>query len=41
LRHVPVELGMVDQIEARYRARGLRTVFRLANEPALTTCGKN
>ena len=23
---------MVDQVEARYRARGLRTVFRLANE---------
>ncbi|SFU46590.1 Ribosomal protein S18 acetylase RimI [Polaromonas sp. YR568] len=30
LRHGPVENAMVDQIEARYRARGLRTVFRLA-----------
>lgn len=32
LRHVPVGEGMIDQIEARYRARGLRAVFRLANE---------
>jgi hypothetical protein len=32
LRHVRFDAGMVDQIEARYRARGLRTVFRLANE---------
>ncbi|EJL86814.1 sortase-like acyltransferase [Polaromonas sp. CF318] len=32
LRHVPAGVGMVEQIEARYRARGLRTVFRLANE---------
>lgn len=32
LRHAPFDVGMVDQIEARYRARGLRAVFRLANE---------
>jgi len=32
LRHVPPGEDMVDQVEARYRARGLRTVFRLANE---------
>ena len=32
LRHVPAGEDMIDQIEARYRARGLRTVFRLANE---------
>ena len=33
LSHVPVESAMVDMIEARYRTNGLRTVFRLANEP--------
>ena len=32
LRHVPPAEDLVDQVEARYRARGLRTVFRLANE---------
>lgn len=32
LRHVPVDLAIVDQIEARYQAHGLRTMFRLANE---------
>lgn len=32
LRHVPADEGLVDQVEARYRARGLRAVFRLANE---------
>lgn len=32
LHHVPVDLAMVGQIEARYRAHGLRTMFRLANE---------
>lgn len=33
LSHVPVESAIVDKIEVRYRARGLRTLFRLANEP--------
>lgn len=37
LRHVPVGDALVDQVEARYRAHGLRTVFRLANE----TCFDN
>jgi ribosomal protein S18 acetylase RimI-like enzyme len=32
LCHAPASVGMVDQIEARYEARGLRAVFRLANE---------
>lgn len=32
LRHAPAGEGMVEQIEARYRERGMRTVFRLANE---------
>ena len=32
LRHMPADERLVDQVEARYRARGLRTVFRLANE---------
>jgi ribosomal protein S18 acetylase RimI-like enzyme len=33
LRHAPAGNTVVGQIEARYRARGLRTLFRLANEP--------
>lgn len=32
LRHAPVGLAIVDKIEARYQAHGLRTMFRLANE---------
>ncbi len=32
LRHEPVELAIVDRIEARYQAHGLRTMFRLATE---------
>jgi len=32
LHHAPIDGGLVEQIEARYRARGLRAVFRLANE---------
>lgn len=32
LHHVPVDDAMVDQIEARYQAHGLRAMFRLANE---------
>jgi N-acetylglutamate synthase len=32
LSHVPVETAMIDKIEARYRARGLPAMFRLARE---------
>lgn len=32
LGHVPVETAVIDRIEARYRARGLPTMFRLARE---------
>ena len=33
LSHASAENAVVDKIESRYRANGLRTVFRLANEP--------
>jgi ribosomal protein S18 acetylase RimI-like enzyme len=33
LSHAPVEIAMIEKIEACYRARGLSTVFRLAHEP--------
>lgn len=32
LCHAAFDIGMVEQIEARYQARGLRAVFRLANK---------